>query len=266
MKGDSNVKTYLKGIAKAAMLFAILATPLTAFSQASGSGKPAPDMKGPAPRVNGKPSFAGIWSTTRRADVTATNQPGFVPELPFTAWGKRQWDNYDANKNGDYAGSCLPFGFSRSIYGPHPTQIIQDADHVVFLFEQNSMFHIVPIDGRPFTPDLPPSWFGESIGRWDGDTLIIETRNTNGYAKVDTIGHPFSEQLKITQTFKRTNFGTIEHTFTVDDPKTYTRPWTINDTWSMEPWGLVLMEYACMESNLETLLNGGVTPWKPIEF
>jgi hypothetical protein len=254
------VKTYVLVLALAT---SILYAPLPALPQASGSGKPAPNMKGPAPRLpNGKPSLSGLWSTTRRADITDKRIPGFIAELPYTAWGKKQWDGYAAEK-GDYAGSCLPFGFSRSIFGPHPTQIIQDNDYIVFLFEQNSMFHIVPTDDRGFTPGLPPSWFGESIGRWDGDMLIIETRNINGYAKLDTIGHPLSNQAKITQTYKRVNFGTIEHTFTIDDPKTYTKPWTINNTWPMEQWGTTLMEYACMEGNIEGLVSGAITPWKP---
>src|SRR3954463_10148784 len=114
------------------MLLSLLAIPLPGVSQASGSGKPKPDMNGPAPRLpNGRPSMSGIWSTTRRADITRRlpNQPtGHVPELPYTAWGKKEWDSYDPVKNGDYAGSCLPFGFPRSLYGPHPTQIIQDSD------------------------------------------------------------------------------------------------------------------------------------------
>ena len=242
-------------------------TPLSAAWQASGSGRPAPDMKGPAPRLaNGKPSFAGIWATTRRADITqrlANHPTGHVPELPYTAWGKQEWEGYDPVKKGDYAGSCMPFGFPRSLFGPHPTQIIQDNDYVVFLFEQNTMFHLVPTDGRAFTKDLPPSWYGESIGRWDGDTLIIESRNLNGYIKIDTIGHPLSDQAVLTQTYKRPNFGTIEHTMTITDPKTYTRPFTITNTWPMEPWGTVLMEYSCMEGNLDNLLTGTITPWKP---
>jgi hypothetical protein len=254
----------MKCIAASVIAAAMLLAPLPAASQASGNGKPSPDFKGPAPRLpNGKPSFAGIWSTTRRADITAKNLPGFIETLPYTEWGKKEWESYDVYKNGDYAGSCLPFGFSRSLHGPHPTQIIQDNDQIVFLFEQNSQFHIVPTDGRSFNPDLPSSWFGESIGRWDGDTLIIETRNINGHAKLDTIGHPISNQAKITQTYKRVNFGTIEHTFTVDDPKTYTQPFTIRNTWPMDTWGTVLMEYACMEGNLEGLISGAITPWKP---
>jgi len=257
------MKTYLSSIV-IVLAMSILSAPLPVLAQASGSGKPEPNMKGPAPHLpNGKPSMAGIWSTTRRADVTNKSIPGYIAELPYTPWGKKQWDTYDPTANGDYAGTCLPFGFSRSLYGPHPTQIIQDNDYVVFLFEQNSMFHIVPTDGRGFTPGLPPSWFGESIGRWDGDTLIIETRNMNGYVRVDTIGHPISNQAKIIQTYKRVNFGTIEHTFTVDDPKTYTKPWTIHDTWPTEKWGTTLMEYACMEGNIEGLLSGAIKAWSP---
>jgi hypothetical protein len=256
------MRTYLSSAA-IVLAITIFVNPLPALSQASGNGKPAPDMKGPAPRrANGKPSMAGIWSTTRRADVTNKNIPGYV-ELSYTEWGKKEWETYDPNRNGDYAGTCLPFGFSRSLYGPHPTQIVQDNDYVVFLFEQNTMFHIVPIDGRGFTQGLPSSWFGESIGRWDGDTLIIETRNINGWARIDTIGHPISNQAKITQTYKRLNFGSIEHTFTVDDPKTYTKPWTIRETWPMEPWGTTLMEYACMEGNVEGLLSGAIKAWRP---
>lgn len=255
------MRNYLSRIA-IVLAVSVLCVPLQALAQASGSGKPAPDMKGPAPRMpNGKPSMSGIWATTRRADVTNKSIPGFIAELPYTEWGKKQWESYVPERDGDYAGTCLPFGFARSLYGPHPTQIIQDNDFVVFLFEQNSMFHIVPVDGRSFTAGLPPTWFGESVGRWDGDTLIIETRNINGYAKVDTIGHPISSQAKITQTYKRVNFGTIEHTFTVDDPKTYTKPWTLRENWPMEQWGTFLMEYACMENNVEGLLSGAIKPW-----
>ena len=86
---------------------------------AAQSARAKVDMNAPAPRLpNGKPSMEGLWSQTRRADVTNPKvQPGHVPELPYTAWGKRQWDNYDVVKNGDYAGSCMPFGWSRTLFG-----------------------------------------------------------------------------------------------------------------------------------------------------
>ena len=245
------------------LLLGLASVPAT--SQGRGSSGPAPAAAArPAPRLaNGKPSMAGVWDNTRRADVTNKAIPGFVKELPYTAWGKARWDGYDQfmQTNGDYVGNCLPFGMSRSIYGPHPLQIIHDNDHLVMLFEQNSMFHIVPTDGRAFTKDLPASWFGESVGRWDGDTLVVETANINGFTRVDTIGHPMSARARITQTFKRLNFNTIEHTFTLNDPKAYTSPWTVHDTWALEP-ETKLLEYACMENN-RALFEGRIKPFIP---
>jgi hypothetical protein len=241
-------------------LTSVLATP-----QGRGApGAAAVNKTAPAPRLaNGKPSMTGVWDNTRRADVTNPAIPGFVKALPYTAWGKSKWDTYDSfmQTNGDYVGNCLPFGLSRSIYGPHPLQIIHDTDHLVMLFEQNSMFHIVPTDGRPFTRDLPASWFGESVGRWDGDTLVVETVNLNGYTRVDTAGHPMSARARITQTFRRVNFGTIEHTFTLTDPKAYTSPWTVRDTWALDS-GTRLMEYACMENN-RAFYEGRIKPFVP---
>jgi hypothetical protein len=230
-------------------------------------GQPIPDLKGPAPKLaNGKPSLAGLWSQTRRADVTNPKvQAGFVSELPFTAWGKRQWENYDVVKHGDYAGSCMPFGWSRTLYGPHPIQFVQDEDKLIMLAEQNTWFTIVYTDGRPHDKEIAATWYGDTVGHWDGDTLILETVNLNGYAKVDTIGHPYSSQAKITQTYRRPNFGTIEHTWTVDDPKTYTKQWTVKNTWPLEPFNTKILEYGCMENNLETLISGAITPWHPPE-
>ena len=236
--------------------------PLVAGGQGSQRGRASKvDLSGPAPRLpNGKPSMSGVWGQVRRADVTDSHIPGYVKELPYTEWGKKQWESYDA-ANGDYTGTCLPFGLSRTIYGPHPIQIIQDNDYFVFLAEQNTWFHIVPTDARSYDPDLPPSWFGQSIGHWEGDKLVIETRNTNGYVRVDTIGHPLSNQARLTNTFRRIDYGHAEHTYTVDDPKTYTRPWTITETWTLKP-EVSIMEYSCEEGNHD-LFEGHIKVWRP---
>jgi hypothetical protein len=232
--------------------------------QGGQRGRPSKaDMSAAAPRLpNGKPSMSGVWGQVRRADVTDPKIPGYVKELPYTEWGKKQWDSYDAAK-GDYTGTCLPFGLSRTIYGPHPIQVIQDNDNFVFLAEQNTWFHIVRTDGSSYDADLPPSWFGESIGHWEGDKLVVETRNINGYARVDTIGHPLSNQAKLTNTFRRIDYGHAEHTYTVDDPKTYTRPWTITETWTLKP-DVKIMEYSCEEGNRD-LYNGHLKAWRPPE-
>jgi len=251
------------------VLFAVLLAPIPASSQSKAVsgwypyGKEFPALNSPAPRLpNGKPSMGGMWGQVRRADVTNSRvAPGYIAQLPFTEWGKQQWETYDPVHNGDYAGSCLPFGFSRTVYGPHPIHIVQDNDQIVFLAEQNTWFHLVPTDGRPFTKDLPPSWWGESVGHWEGDALVIETTNMNGYIKVDTIGHPLSNQARLTQTFKRIDFGHIEHTFTVNDPKTYTKPWTVTDLWTIKPADDRVMEYSCEENN-EGLYDGTIVRWK----
>jgi len=244
------LRRYVISIITAVALIAILSlTPMLIAQRGQrGAANKGPDMSAPAPRLpNDKPSMSGVWGQVRRADVTDSHLPGYVKELPYTAWGKQQWESYDAAK-GDYTGSCLPFGMSRTIYGPHPIQIIQDNDYLVFLAEQNTWFHTVATDGRPVDKDLPPSWFGDSVGRWEADTLVIETSNLNGYTRVDTIGHPMSDKARIIQTFKRVDYGHAEHTFTIDDPKTYTKPWTITQEARLVP-NMELMEMICNENN-----------------
>ena len=264
------MKCFMNVMTASTVLFALVLAPIPAISQSKAPvsgwysyGKEFPALTSPAPRLaNGKPSMTGMWGQVRRADVTAPRvAPGYIAELPFTAWGKQQWESYDPVKNGDYAGSCLPFGFLRTVFGPHPIHIVQDNDQIVFLAEQNTWFHLVPTDGRPFTKDLPPSWWGESVGRWDGDTLVIDTTNINGYIRVDTIGHPLSNQAHLTQTFKRIDFGHIQHTFTVNDPKTYAKPWTVSNLWTIKPANDRVMEYSCEENN-EGLYDGTIVRWK----
>jgi len=184
-------------------------------------------------------------------------------DLPFTEWGLKAWKEYDPVKNGDYAGSCLPFGLSRNINSPHGVQIVHTPDALAFLFEQNTWHTWVPLRADFKWPeDIPESWNGTSKGRWDGDTLIIETSNFNGYTRLDTAGHPHSKELKLTNTLKRLDSNTMEHTVTVHDPKAYTLDWMNLRTWRIKPAPDVLMEYSCEENNLENLFTGAITPWK----
>jgi len=249
------------------MLCGLLIMPGLAKSQVPSQQKTV-DLSAPPPRLSGgKPDFRGTWARPYVPDITksAQNANGTSnkgePVLPFTAWGQKEWDSYDPVKNGDYAGSCMPFGWIRS-FSPHPMQIIQNDEHIAFLFEQSTMFAVVPTDGRPHREGYPPTWFGDSVGRWEGDTLIIEAVNFNGYAKLDTSGHPFSADAKLTMTFKRPDLGHIEFTWVLDDPKTYTRPIRNERVFVLTP-DIEVMEYACMEGNMDNLLNGVITPWRP---
>jgi len=225
---------------------------------AAGQQKAAKAASGPVPRLaNGKPDFSGIWQTPRMADVTKDEAccKG-VKDLPYTAWGKQQWESYDATL-GDYAGACLPFGLLRSVGGPHPVQMIQNDKYIAMLYEQNSWFHVTPI-GREHTKNPDPTWFGESVARWDGDTLIIDTIGFNGKTKIDTIGHPHSDQLHTIERFQRTDLNHIDYVLTIDDPKTYTKPWDSVRRWTLRPdWEI--MEYSCEENN-KSLWEGRIKP------
>ena len=258
----------MKNLLCSIVLAAVMgATFQAARPAAAQSLKAKVDMKAPTPRLpNGKPDFSGVWARPGTQDLTrtftnanGTSNRGEPNPLPLTTWGQAQWDNYDPVKNGDYAGSCMPFGWIRS-FTPHPMQIIQNNEYISFNFEQSTMFQIVNTEGMPHRKDWPPTWFGDSRGRWDGDTLVIEAVNFNGWAKLGTIGHPMSDKAKITMTFKRPDMGHIEFKWVLDDPKTYTRPISNDRVFTLTP-DVELMEYSCMEGNLQSLLDGVITPW-----
>src|SRR5262249_2579537 len=116
--------------------------------------------------------------------------------LPYTPSGLQQWKSYSA-ENGDYTGACLPFGLMRSMNSPDPIQIMQSKEYLSLLYEQNTWFKVFPLDGRAHDTKKIPTWFGDSVGRWDGDTLVVDTTNFNGKTRLDTNGHPHSDQLHI---------------------------------------------------------------------
>jgi hypothetical protein len=216
---------------------------------------------GPTPRTHsGKVDFSGVWQKAYVPDMTkdGKDQKG-TAVLPFTPWGEAEWKKYDA-ANGDYTGACLPFGMTRSVNTPEPMQIMQSDTYFTFLFEQNSWFAVVPIDGRPHGKGIP-TWFGDSVGHWEGDTLVLDTVNFNGRTRLDTIGHPHSEQLHLVQRFSRPDFGHISYEVIVDDPKTFTKLWSNTRTFTLRPdWEM--MEYSCEENN-KSLWEGRIKVPKP---
>jgi hypothetical protein len=139
-------------------------------------------------------------------------------------------------------------------------QILQNNENIAFLFEQSTMFQVVNTEGLPHRKDWPPTWFGDSRGHWDGDALVIEAVNFNGWTKLGTIGHPMSDQAKLTMTFRRPDMGHMQFTWVLDDPKTYTRPIGNERVFVLTP-DVELMEYSCMEGNLQALIDGAITPW-----
>jgi hypothetical protein len=191
--------------------------------------------------------FSGVWEKPYVPDMSkdGKDQKGH-PELPFTPWGEADWKSYDAAE-GDYTGACLPFGMTRAMNTPEPMQFMQSDKYLAFLFEQNSWFTVVPIDGRKHGTGIP-TWFGDSVGHWEGDTLVIDTVNFNGKTRLDTVGHPHSEQLHLVQRFSRPDLGHLRYEVIVDDPKTFTRQWNNVRTFTLRTdWEM--MEYSCEENN-----------------
>lgn len=209
---------------------------------------PAADV----PRLpDGKPDLNGVWEIPYVSDM----ERGVEGGLPFTHVGAQDWAFYDATAF-DYTGHCFPPGITRLFNTPNPMEIAQTANKVVFLFEGFNQYIVAPLDGRPHTPEetVNPTWFGESIGHWEDDTLVIDTTGFNGRARLDTIGHPFSTKLHLIQRLTRTADDTINYEVIVEDPVMYTKPFSNKRVFRLQPdWELI--EYSCMENNRD-LLDG----------
>jgi hypothetical protein len=219
---------------------------------------------GPAPRTAaGKPDFTGVWDHPYVPDMSASSpRPGLqtgAGDLPYTPAGLANITAYNPEKDGDYTGMCMPFGLMRSVNAPYPIQILQNARQIAFLFEQNNWFHVVPFADAHRT-ELEPTWFGDSIAKWDGDALIIDTIGFNGYTRLDTKGNPHSDRLHLVQRFTRTDAGHLRYQVTVDDPVFYARPWTNTRTFALSNGGL--LEYSCEENN-KSLWEGRIKIWTP---
>ena len=199
---------------------------------------------------SGKPDFNGVWEFPYVPDMARSNNKNqFGPgELPYTAAGKLNFDRYDSAK-GDYTGSCLPFGHVRSMNSPNPVQFFQTENSFAYLFEINTWHHAFTIGGEDVTPKLPASWYGNSHAVWDGDSLVVTTSNYNGKTRLDTVGHPHSHKLKVTEKMTMLDANSLEYVITIDDPIYYAKPWDNRRIFTRMKDGLGLLEYACEENN-----------------
>jgi hypothetical protein len=224
--------------------FALAAIPMTLLAE--------------VPRLPwGKPDLNGIWARPYVSDMARSgrNQEG-PGELPFSEAGRKNFENYDPSK-GDYTGSCLPFGLLRSMNSPDPVQFIQTEDHLALLYEQNSWFKAIKLDGKDHSIGQP-LWFGNSVAHWEGDTLVIVTNEFNGKTRLDTLGHPHSDQMVTTERFTRLDEERLEYEVTINDPVYYTKPWT-NKRIFLQQDAFELIEYSCEENNV-SVWEGRIKP------
>jgi hypothetical protein len=210
-----------------------------------------PNLIAPAPRLpDGKPDLSGIWepiSPKYLRDLAADLKPG---EVPYQPWAKAL---VDSRADGSHAreesdANCLPQGIPKIAAAPAPWKIIQSSGTIVILHEAFNLWRQVFMDGRQFADDLNPSWLGYSIGKWDGDTLVVDSKGFNGKTWLDQAGKPTTEAMHVTERYRRKNFGTLEIQITIDDPKAYTKPWTVTEEVRLV-LNTDLLEFICNENN-----------------
>jgi len=250
------VRTRFLSLMAAAAAAALSFAPVPAAGQAPKStlalgeggveNKPAPT--GPTPRTReGKPDLSGVWGPERNFiyNITKALKPGEV--LPLQPWAaeltKKRVSKDDPEAN------CLPTGVPR--VAPYPWKIVQTPTLIAFLFEGNiHSYRQIFLDGKPHPKDLDPTWYGDSRGRWEGDTLVVDTIGFNDRFWFDFAGHPHTEKLHVVERYRRPDLGHLEDEVTIDDPGAYTKPFTLYGHFPLQA-GTEIMEYICNENNLD---------------
>jgi len=221
------------------------------------------DMTGPVPRSNGKPDLSGIWQVQAEPRVPGGlfglgESPNsryfrnilsdFKPdELPLTPLGEELLRKHTEAGAFNPTLNCLPDGVPHGDLLPEPFKIVHSAGVIVFLYEVETTFRQIFTDGRKLPADPSPAWQGYSVGRWDGDTLVIETAGFNDRGWLDARGTGHSEALRVEERFRRRDFGHLDLTLTVTDPNVFTTPITFSVVEELLP-DTDLFEHYCLEN------------------
>jgi hypothetical protein len=204
---------------------------------------------GPTPRTkDGKVDLSGNWGYAGYTSDIAKDYD--VGELPMTELGDKLFKERQANQGiEDPEARCLPTGVPRR--DPYPTKIIQQPDLIVILFEGNiHSYRQIYMDGRGHPKNLEPTWYGHSIGKWDGDTLVVDTIGFNGLTWLDMAGHGSSDQLHVIERYSRPDSGHLRNDITIEDPVYYKKPFNVTEiTPQLEG---EIMEYICTENEVDS--------------
>jgi hypothetical protein len=210
-----------------------------------------PDLAAPAPRTpDGKPDLSGLWQPAsggadpQFADIAKEVKGG----LPFQKWAADLVKARRAQNNmGDPDGHCQPLGTVKMHLHPYPRKILELPGMIVILYERDTVYRQIFTDGRPLPVDPQPTFYGYSTAKWDGDALVVQTIGFKNDLWLDISGTPLTDAAKVTERYHRPSFGKLEIDVTVDDPKAYTKPWTIrvNQTFAADT---DLMEFFCTEN------------------
>jgi hypothetical protein len=211
---------------------------------------PTPHLPDGRPDFGGKgawfPGFSGNIAETKWKGVKSADEHVDVPFLPSAlAIYNERVENIGKD---DPEARCLPVGVPRYMFDPYAFQMIQTKDAVIFLFEgDNYPWRIVPTDGRPHSKDPNPTWMGEAVGHYEGDTLVVDVTGFNGLAWLDQAGHAQTTKAHIVERYTRADSRTLKYEVSIDDPGAYSYSWIAKNTVTWRP-GLELAEYVCNEN------------------
>jgi hypothetical protein len=203
-----------------------------------------PDLAAPTPKTTeGKSDLTGIWVVASGKYLANIAVDGVeVPFRPEAAalYKKRR----ETNSVGRPTERCLPHSVPDAALVGYPFKIIQTPAQLVVLFEPFIDYRQIFTDGRTLPKDPQPTWMGYSVGKWEGDTLVVDSSGFNDQTWLDDGGHPHSDALHVIERFRRVDFGHMELGITIDDAKMYTKPWTVTVPYNLVP-DTELIEYVC---------------------
>ena len=226
----------------------------------------------PPRAANGKIDLSGVWEYMRPPGPAPAPPPAqasgrrniiplavltsqfwnlgasFQDGLPFTPWGAELHRQRVASNSKDNPDAhCLPLGLMQLHTHSQPRKMIQTPSETVILYEANAGIRQIFTDGRLLPADPQPWWFGYSAGHWEGDTLVVETSGFRDLGWLDVEGSPLTESGKLIERFRRPDYGHLEIQVTIDDPKAYTRPWTVT-VYQRLLADTELIEFICQEN------------------
>jgi hypothetical protein len=238
-----------------------------------------PNLAAKAPRAsNGKPDLSGVWHVQPTSlaemkrlfgdDVNTVEVPGMEIDT-ISKYGLNIFQDFKPEEvpmrpaaaeifarrfpNGPEilpSTHCLPLGVPLVTMLSELSKIVQTPGLIVIMLELDNAYRQIYTDGRKLPVDPSPSWLGYSVGRWEGDTLVVDTAGLNDKGWIDALGHPQSEAMHITERYRRRDFGHMDVEITMDDPKMYTKPFTVKVTHVLQADSDVL-EYVCTENETD---------------
>jgi len=233
---------------------------------APGAGAPNAGAPGAGARGGGGAGQRGGGAAAAPASGTpaasfANAGQGIQGGLPYQAWAKELVDKRKANNSKDNPDAhCLPMGFMQFHTHPEPRKIVQTPTSMLIIYEANSGLRQIFMDGRKLPgKDAEPWWYGYSVGHWDGDALVVETTGFIDDIWLDVQGSPLTSEGKVTERFRRPTYGTLEIDVTVDDPKAYTKPWTVRVTQRLLP-DAELIEFICEDRDATHYIGAEAKP------